>query len=318
MPVAIPVRSRSVANLARDMELRRILRVQSSSAGLWCARLLWVVLPVSCGAAFADALDGWSSEPAAVAAALLWLAWAGGLLALFAPRPWGLTLLRVVAPLAVASAVATFASAGAAVSFLALGTTFIAAVFALSAPVNEAAGNALAYGDEVRVPLRVPTPLLLGPIPLGVLLLGACVATGPIALADGRVPLGVTTLVIGLPIAFAGVRSLHMLAKRWLVVVPAGLTLVDPLTLLDPVLIRRQQVSALHRAPGPVTASGVLDLRLGTLPGSIEIECATAIVFARRKGRAGGDMLEREAVRIAVVRADALLAFAATRRLHTS
>jgi hypothetical protein len=109
-----------------------------------------------------------------------------------------------------------------------------------------------------------------------------------------------------------------MLAKRWLVVVPAGLTLVDPLTLLDPVLIRRQQIAALHRAPGAVTGTGVLDLRLGTLPGSIEIECATAIVFARRRGRIGADMLEREAVRIAVVRADALLAFAATRRLHTT
>ena len=177
MPVAIPVRSRSVASLACDMELRRILRVQSSSAWLWCARLLWVVLPVSCGAAFADALDGWSSEPAAIAAALLWIAWAGGLLALFAPRPWGLTLLRVVAPLAVVSAAATFFGAGGGVSLLAVGTTFIAAVFALSAPVNEAAGNALAYGDEVRVPLRIPTPLLLGPIPLGLLLLGSVIAT---------------------------------------------------------------------------------------------------------------------------------------------
>lgn len=307
-----------MASLACDMELRRILRVQSSSAWLWCARLLWVVLPVSCGAAFADALDGWSSEPAAVAAALLWIAWAGGLLALFAPRPWGLTLLRVVAPLAVVSAAATFFGAGAGVALLALGTAFIAAVFALSAPINEAAGNALAYGDEVRVPLRIPTPLLLGPIPLGLLLVGACIATGPIALADGRIPLGIVALVVGLPIAVAGVRSLHMLAKRWLVVVPAGLTLVDPLTLLDPVLIRRQQIAALHRAPGAVTGTRVLDLRLGTLPGSIEIECATAILFARRKGRIGADMLEREAVRIAVVRADALLAFAATRRLHTT
>ena len=224
--------------------------MQASSAWLWCARLLWVVLPVSCGTAFADALDGWSTEPAAVAAALLWLAWAAGLLALFAPRPWGLTLLRIVAPLGVVSAATTFAGAGAGAAMLAVGTTGVAAVFALSAPVNEAAGNALAYGDEVRVPLRIPTPLLLGPIPLGLLLLGACIATGPIALADGRVALGVAAIIVGFPVAFAGVRSLHALAKRWLVLVPAGLTLVDPLTLLDPVLIRRQQVTALRSRAG--------------------------------------------------------------------
>jgi hypothetical protein len=306
-----------VASLAFVIELRRILRVQSSSARLWCARLLWVVLPVSCGTAFAEALDGWSTAPAAVAAALLWLAWGAGLLALLAPRPWGLTLLRVVAPLGVVSAAATVAGAGAGAAVLAVATTGIAAVFALSAPVNEAAGNALAYGDEVRVPLRIPTPLLLGPIPLGLLLLGACIATGPIALADGRVALGVAAIIVGFPVAFTGVRSLHTLARRWLVVVPAGLTLVDPLTLLDPVLIRRQQVRALHRAPGPATDPRVLDLRLGTLPGSIEIECATAIVFSRRRGRARADMVEREGVRIAVVRADALIAFAASRRLHT-
>jgi hypothetical protein len=272
---------------------------------------------VSCGTAYADALDGWATAPAAVAAALLWLAWAGGLFALFAPRPWGLTLLRVVAPLGVVCAAATFAGASAGVALLAVGSTGMAALFALSAPVNEAAGNALAYGDEVRAPLRIPTPLLLGPVPLGVLLLGACIATGPIALADGRIPLGVVALIIGLPVAFAGVRSLHTLAKRWLVVVPAGLTLVDPLTLLDPVLIRRQQVTALHRAPGAVSA-GALDLRLGTLPGSVEIDCATPIAFARRKGRAQADIVERDSVRIAVVRADALLAFAASRRIHTT
>ena len=71
---------------------------------LWCARLAWAALPVTAGGAIADALDGWPTGPARFATVLLWTAWAAGLLALLALRPWGLTLLRVIAPVAVACA----------------------------------------------------------------------------------------------------------------------------------------------------------------------------------------------------------------------
>ena len=68
---------------------------------VWCARLSWALLPLAAGDALADALADWS-RAGVVATVLLWGAWAAGLVALLAPRPWGLTALRVVAPSAVA------------------------------------------------------------------------------------------------------------------------------------------------------------------------------------------------------------------------
>ncbi|HWS45755.1 MAG TPA: hypothetical protein VN636_07830, partial [Acidimicrobiia bacterium] len=146
---------------------------------LWCARVAWAVLPVTTGTAFADAVDGWSAAPARVAAVLLWVVWAAGLLALFVPRPWGLTLLRVVAPCAVLAALSTAFAAGGAAAGAAIATSIAAAALALSNPYATAAANAAAYGEERRIPLRIPTPLLLGPLPLAIVVCGGAISAGP-------------------------------------------------------------------------------------------------------------------------------------------
>src|SRR4029077_10912408 len=109
--VAIPGTKTESGMKIRRIELR--LHDERSGArvigrrmvGLWCARLAWVLLPVSVGAALSDALDSWSTGPARVATVLAWSAWSLGLVALLAPRSWGLTALRVLAPAAVVVAV---------------------------------------------------------------------------------------------------------------------------------------------------------------------------------------------------------------------
>src|SRR3954462_12807614 len=107
---------------------------------VWCARLTWALLPVSAGIAFTDALDGWETGPARVAAVLLWTAWAVGLVALLAPRPWGLTALRVVAPAAVVLSLWSIAGASGGAAALAVTACVVAAVFALSADIAQATG----------------------------------------------------------------------------------------------------------------------------------------------------------------------------------
>ncbi|MGH8983997.1 MAG: hypothetical protein ACRDY6_09015, partial [Acidimicrobiia bacterium] len=78
---------------------------------IWSLRVVWVTLPLTAGPAAANALDGWSTGPQLVAAVLLWGAWACVLLGVLAPRPPGLTALRVAAPaffaLAVVAAVSS-------------------------------------------------------------------------------------------------------------------------------------------------------------------------------------------------------------------
>jgi hypothetical protein len=284
---------------------------------LWCARVVWALLPVSAGGAISDALAPWSTTPARVAAVLLWAAWAVGLVALFAPRPWGLTALRVVAPATVVVAIVAIPGTSAGPAVLAVVTSVVATALALSAPIAQAAGNSIAYGDEVRFPLRVPTSLLLGPVPLAVILVDLGVSAGPLLLADGRYVAGVPVTIVGLALAFALLRSLHALSKRWLVIVPAGVVVVDPLTLVDPVLMRREQIAGLVRAAPRRSGAGALDLRLGSLGGSVELTLHEAHPFARRLGRRDSELREEGVVLVSTVRSGALVALAGERRIPT-
>ena len=283
---------------------------------LWCARLTWVLLPVSAGTALSDALEGWSHTPARVAAVLLWMAWTLGLVALLAPRPWGLTALRVVAPAAIVVSLLSIASTGAGVAALAVSSTVVAAAFALSAPVAQAAGNALAYGDELRFPLRIPLSLFFGPVPIAVVLVGAGVSAGPLLLADRHYIAGAAAMVVGIPLAVVLFRSLQSLASRWVVLVPAGLVVVDPLSLVDPVLMRREQIVGIKRSRDarPGTAGG-LDLRLGSLAGTIELALREPQSFARRRGRRDADLYEADLILVSTVRADSLVRTTNDRRI---
>lgn len=281
---------------------------------LWVARVAWVLQPIAAGSALADALDGWSSAPATLAAALLWIAWAAGLLALFAPRPWGITILRVVAPAAAGVTIATAFSADGGEATLAIATSVVAAVTALSSPVMHAAADRLTYGTERRFPLRVPLSLALGPLPLAVALVVAGIATGPLLLADGRIVAGVIVTALGVPLAAVLVRSLSALDRRWVVLVPAGLVVADPLVLIDPVLMPRATVERISRRRDLVIPALTLDLRLGTLPGTVEIRLHEPATFGRHRRRRA-TMVEAPGILVAPLRPDALLAAAAERRL---
>ena len=248
---------------------------------LWLLRIAWITLPLTAGPAASAALRDWSNGPQLVAEVLLWLAWAAGLLATIAPRPIGLTALRTIAPaffvLAVIAAISGEPSTPAMVS--ALVATAIAAILTSGHDIAIAAVNAIAYGDEQRVPLRVPPALFLAPLPLARALVVAGLIAGPLLLADGRIVLGLVALAIGLPLATVLGRALHGLSRRWAVLVPAGFVVVDPMTLADPVLFLRERITSMK----PVDATrpgmdGVLDLRLGATWGSVSLSFDEAAV----------------------------------------
>jgi hypothetical protein len=282
----------------------------------WCTRVIWALLPVTAGAALADATVSWSTAPARLAAVILWVIWAAGLFALFAPRPWGLTLLRVVAPCGFLCVVFSLTSTGTSSAVLALFGSGFAAVLVLSEPIASATANALAYGDEYRYVLRIPMPLLLGPIPIAVLIVGLGAVSGPLLLADGRYVFGALAAIVGIPIAAIVVRLLHPLACRWFVLVPAGIAVADPLTLTEPVLIRREHIAALRRTTSTALPRDALDLRNGTLAGSVTMELSEPVEFGRRRGRANAEIVTTTLLAVAVVRADRALADARKRRIN--
>lgn len=282
---------------------------------VWCARLTWALLPVAAGLALTDALSGWSAGPAYVAAVLFWSAWALGLIALLAPRPWGLTALRVVAPAAVLLALLSIASTSGAAAALAVTSCVVAAFFALSAPVAQATGNALAYGDETRFPLRIPPALFLAPLPLAVLFIGAGVSVGPLLIANKSYVAGVVLTIVGFPLAAVLARSLHALSLRWLVLVPAGVVVVDPLALADPVLMRREVIERVERSPHEAVGPDAVDLRLGSLAGTIAISLHVPQTFARRRGRHDSALHEAGGAVVSTVRTDAFVREAGARRI---
>ncbi len=281
---------------------------------MWTARVVWATLPLTVGTACGDALGEWSRPPAAVATVLLWSAWAAGMVALLSPRPWGFTVLR-----ATSSAVLIVAAVGApgratATVAASIAGAVAAAATACSSPVAHAAADAASYGHERRFPLRTPTPIAIVILPLAAALVAAGVAAGPLLVATGTVIGGIGVSAGGLALAAFLLRSIHSLDQRWVVLVPAGLVIADPLTLTDPVLLPREQIEAVGRLAVARPQSGALDLRLGTLMGSIEVRLREPATFARRR-RDDTFVAEASAALVSPLRPEALLGAARTHRL---
>jgi hypothetical protein len=132
--------------------------------------------------------------------------------------------------------------------------TAAAAVVAMAPSVGDAFVDGSSYGPERRFALRVPAPVLLGPIELTWAVALAGVLTGPLLLAAEQWVAGVAALLVGLPLAFWAVRSLHALSRRWLVFVPGGLVIHDPLTVTESVLMPKTMVAHLGPAPADTDA----------------------------------------------------------------
>jgi hypothetical protein len=285
---------------------------------IWLLRAAWVTLPITAGPALSAGLDHWSDGARIVAAVLCWAAWGAGLLATFAPRPAALTTLRAIAPAAliVAVVVALSGRASTLASVGAVTATLVAAMLASDSEIAIAAGNAVAYGDERRYPLRIPPALFLGPLPAARLVAVGGAAVGPLLLADGRVLWGSVASLLGIPVAALAVRALHGLSRRWLVLVPAGVVVVDPMALADNVLFPREHVQALRAFGADEPPDDALDLRLGATLGSVLLRFDEPAELTRAvRARRGGDTVDAPGLVLAVSRREEALMDAARRRV---
>jgi hypothetical protein len=242
-------------------------------------------MPFTVGPALAEALHGASDPVRTVASLGLWVGWALGLAASVVPHPVSLTALRLLAPAAVAAALA--AAVAGSPSPLAAVWALVTAAWSFTPGVGATWVNGPAYPNERRYPLRAPGTLLAGPLLLAWALTAAGVSAGPLLLAAGRWVAGALAAVVGLPVAWILVKSMHNLGRRWAVFVPAGMVLHDPLTLLDPVLFQRPTVVRVGPA---AVGTGALDLTQRA-PG-LALEMAlredvsfTLLVPGKRDGR---------------------------------
>jgi hypothetical protein len=256
------------------------------SLGAWPARVVWLVLPLLAGPVLADALDDTSRSMQVVASAGLWLSWGVVLMATLVPRTVSLTGLRIVAPAGCVAVGVAVAASDEPVGWrvAALAAALVATGVAFAPSTGHAYVNGSSYGDEARFLLRVPAPLLLGPVEVVWLAVTAGAVSGPLLLAAKQWLVGGLAVVAGAALVWWGVRVSHTLARRWVVLVPAGMVLHDPLALADPILLRRGDVRWLGPAPAD---SDALDLTRGALGLALEARLKEPVplgVVAHRRG----------------------------------
>ena len=249
----------------------------------WAVRVVWAILPVVAGPAFADAFDDRSRAVQLVGSIGLWAGWAVVLCASLIPHPLSLTVLRAGAPAAALAAVAAgVAGAGAGATVVAVVAGVAASLIALLPEVATAFVNGPAYPNERRFPLRAPGPLLLGPLQLAWALCVVTPAAAALLLAARQWIAGALLVVVAAgSIAVLG-RSLYSLSRRWLVFVPAGVVLHDPMTLADPMLFRRKDVVSFDLADADTDA---VDLTARAFGLAIELDVAEPVALAMIESR---------------------------------
>ena len=125
---------------------------------------------------------------------------------------------------------------------------------------------------------------------------------------------GVVLTVIGAAIAVPAVKAFHGLSRRWLVFVPAGVTLIDHIGLVDPVLFPARQISAFGPAVEATTATDLTQQALGLV---LEISFDSPVEVMARTSKVEGELQLLKAVLISPTRPGAVVAEADRRGLRT-
>jgi hypothetical protein len=283
--------------------------------------VLWLVAPLSIGPVLADALSGASAAVGTTAAVLLWSVWTVVLVAVLVPRMESLTVVRLGAPagLPLALWAAVAGSDGGLGGAAALGAVWsgVTALVALSAGTADAFIDGSSYGAERRFLLRTPGLLLLGPLELAWAAVVVGVAAGPLWLAANAWVVGVVALAMGWPLAWGAARAIHQLSRRWLVLVPGGVVLHDPLALGEAMLFPRSVVARVGPADAHPSEGGALDLTLRAVGLVSEIRLHEDVDLAVRQGRGDAVRVDTSRVLVAPARPGTLVREAEHRGIPT-
>jgi hypothetical protein len=216
---------------------------------LWATRVLWLLLPATVGTTIGQALSEAARPSQLVATIGAWIIWGVGVSACFIKRPATLTALRIAAPAVLVAAIA--AAVSSTLHPIAVVHAAVLTLVVLLPEVGAAMVDGISYGDERRLLLRAPLPLLLAPVPLSWIAVVAGVVSGPLLLAAKQWLAGAAALVVGVFIARHAARALYGLSKRWVIFVPNGFVVHDHLSTREPFLLRRSDI----RSIGPADAT---------------------------------------------------------------
>src|SRR4051794_4822972 len=227
----------------------------SAVTGVWGPRIAWLVVAVAGIWSIGDALDGRSSALRATVTAGAWLAWGIGVVALMVPSTLGLTTARMAAALAIcASVVSWIAGADAAAGAAFVACAAVSGLLIGSAEFGQRCVQASAYGDEDRFLLRPPATFL-PPIALAGALWATAVVAAPLLLATGQWITGVIAATVAVMLTVGLVPRFNVLTQRWLVLVPAGLVVHDPVVLGETLMVPRSDIDGIDLALADTAAA---------------------------------------------------------------
>lgn len=249
--------------------------------------VLWASLSLTAGDSLATALDARSDAVQVVGAALIWALWTVGMVAALVARTSSLTVLRLVVPAGLPVVLWGVLAAGDAgpLEVVAVTTAALVGAGCLAPVVGHRWINGSSYGDEERFPLRAPLPVLAGPLEAVWALAVVGAVAGPLLLAAEQWVLGGLALVLGWAAVWGALKVCHVLSRRWVVLVPAGIVVHDPMALVDTLLVQRSDLDHVGPAPADTTAT---DLTLGASAWPSRSRCATRPTCCRWPTRRAG------------------------------
>jgi hypothetical protein len=210
----------------------------------------------------ADASAPWRTA----ALVAFWALWAAGVVAIAVPRPWGLVVLRLGGMLMLEAAVMS-AAAGAVAGVRAASAVAVAAgacMLACAAEVGDRMIDGSSYPGERRFAMRMPGDAVVGVVVAVALPAVALATVVAVAVTDGAVRVVAVVVAVlctlGTALTF---RSLVLLAKRWLVLAPRAVAVVDPHLLADAMMIPLQRIVDVSTATPDVSSDALLDVRAG-------------------------------------------------------
>ena len=216
------------------------------------ARVAWLIVALC--APWWSLADGRSVAVSVVLQTWGWGVWLIVAASLLVPTPASLTAMRITIPIIVAQSVAVIwhgdPTQNAFLQACAVAGAVVTWRLSYHPVVVDEMVQGGAYGQEIRFALRTPWPHVLPAIVAWLLFVGS-LTIGSLLLASQQWIAGVILVAIGVLLVRTVPRRIHRLARRWLVLVPAGIVVHDHMVLAETMMLRRHNITILNLVDGP-------------------------------------------------------------------
>ena len=220
--------------------------MEFKSVLLWLARVLWILVAALSENIISELVNVDSSIGSIIAEIIVWSLWFVTFLALLVPATISLTVIRTLGVLFISVIGLELITAEFSMFTRASLVAIIGCllVYFFSALLGDVMINGSAYGSEKRFILKPPTFMLFTYLAIiWGLFIVLSITTIQLLIQNNLI--GYLTLITVSALGFFGGKILHQFSRRWLVFVPAGFVIHDPLFLNNSVLFKRNNIEHL-------------------------------------------------------------------------